>query len=98
MNEEQVVELASKCFDGNEEKIKAFLTLFNLINYQKVNPVDDVKMVLPEDCIHETEEQECLLEFPDSVNHCKQPCNFYIGCDSIRMLSKGGKHEKCTNR
>ena len=98
MDEEKIINLISICFDGNEDKIKAFLDFFNLVSYQNVNPINNVKMVLPEDCMYETKEQDCLLEFPDSVDHCKQPCNFYVSCDSIRKLSEGGKHEECKNR
>ena len=90
MNEEKIYGLLSVCFDGNEDKIRAFLELLELLDFQEtVAPVEALKMIIPEDCIHETEKQDCLLEFPDSINHCKQPCNFYVGCDSIRKLSEG---------
>ena len=90
MKEEKIYDLLSVCFDGNENKIKAFLELLGILDFQEVTaPVEALKMVIPEDCIHETETQDCLIEFPDSIERCKQPCNFYVSCDSIRKLSEG---------
>ena len=77
---EKELKLLSICFDNDSAKIEAFLELFNLNN--NVN-MPDVKMVLPEEpCIH-LNKNLCLMEFPDSIKKCKQPCNFYTSCDNI---------------
>ena len=78
---EKELKLLSICFDNNPDKIEAFLELFNLNNDVSM---PDIKMVLPEEsCVHSNNDT-CLLEFPDSIKKCKQPCNFYVSCDSIR--------------
>lgn len=83
---EKEIELVSTLFDGNPVKIEAFLNLLNLVNYNQVK-MPDLQMKLPDEpCIHESKEI-CLADFPDSIKNCKQPCNFYIGCDTIRKLN-----------
>ena len=48
MKENEVIELALKCFDGNHEKALALLTLLK-INLQEGCSLPEVEMVLPEE-------------------------------------------------
>ena len=84
MKIEKIKKLASTCFDNDEAKTDVFMELLNELGLFGKTDMTEITMVLPkEDCIHESK-NSCLAEFPDSIKECKQPCNFYIGCDSIR--------------
>lgn len=72
--EEELAELALKCFDGDPEKAIALLKLLK-ISLQPECALPDVKMELPEDeCCRWSIEGQCWIDMPDSLRKCVKPC------------------------
>ena len=74
MKEDEIAELALKCFDGDQEKALALLTLLK-ISLQNDCDLPDVEMVLPEEpCEYRDKYGMCWLDMPDSLRECSIPC------------------------
>jgi hypothetical protein len=74
MKEDEIAELALKCFDGDQEKALALLTLLK-ISLQNDCDLPDVEMVLPEEpCEYRDKYGKCWLDMPDSLRECSIPC------------------------
>ena len=75
MREDEIAELALKCFDRDHEKALALLTLLK-ISLQEDCDLPEVEMVLPEEeCEYRDKYGKCWLDMPDSLRKCSLPCN-----------------------
>lgn len=74
MKEDEIAELALKCFDGDNEKALALLKLLR-ITLQGECDMPEVKMVFPkEECEYRDKYGKCWLDMPDSLRECSVPC------------------------
>lgn len=76
MGENEIAELALRCFDGDDEKALALLQLLK-ISLQLDCDMPKVEMVLTEEstCCWEKEGM-CWKDVPDSIRKCEKPCTF----------------------
>ena len=76
MEEEELAELALKCFDGDPEKAVALLKLLKL-SLQPECSMPDLEMKLPEEVCRWEKTGQCWVNMPDSLRPCKKPCTCF---------------------
>lgn len=74
--EEELSDLALKCFDGDPEKAIALLKLLRL-SLQPDCAVPNVEMYLPEETCRWEKSGQCWMDMPDSVRPCNKPCAYF---------------------
>ena len=74
--EEDISELALKCFDGDPEKAIALLQLLKL-TIQPECDVPEAEMHLPEEVCRGEKDTQCWIDMPDSLRKCKKPCAYF---------------------
>ena len=79
MNENEIAELALKCFDGNHEKAVALLELLK-ISLEPECKMPDLEMQLEEETCYWERCNNCWKDVPDSIKQCKKPCEFFKPC------------------
>lgn len=79
MSNEDLSELALKCFDGDPEKATALLKLLVLSLEPECN-MPKVEMKLPEEMCRWEKSGQCWVDMPDSLKKCVKPCACFENC------------------
>ena len=73
--EEELAELALKCFDGDPEKAVALLKLLKLSLQSDVDVIEERD--IPVDSCRWEKTGQCWLNMPDSLRPCTKPCTCF---------------------
>lgn len=74
--EEELSELALRCFDGDPDKAVALLKLLRL-SLQPDCVMPEVEMHLPNEACRWEKSGQCWMDMPDSLKPCSKPCSYF---------------------